>query len=54
MTLTLTSLTGQFFIYVFFSTDNAKVNKELAMNKLKKQAKNMSKNITILDDVRSP
>ena len=31
--------------------DNAKVNKEIAMNKLKKQAKNMSKNIKILDQV---
>lgn len=32
--------------------DNVKLNKEVAMNKLKKQAKNMSKNIKILKNVR--
>ena len=31
--------------------ENAKIGKEIAMNKLKKQSKNMSKNIKILPQV---
>jgi hypothetical protein len=36
-------------LFIVYLKDNAKLNKEIAINKLKKQAKNMSKNIKILD-----